>query len=173
LATDTILILHVTGKAWMRMADGTEVALHEGMRVPVDARILTDKGASIILQADGVPAVILGQNTDMLVTSELAQAHPVPADHAVAAPADPIVTQVLAALDAGQDPFAVLDPTAAVLTGGGGGGASFTRLASIVEPVTPLDLAYPRPGVATPEFVSLVVSVADAYTPPAVAVGSA
>ena len=102
----------------MRMADGTEVALHDGMRVPVDARILTDKGASIILQADGVPAVILGQNTDMLVTSELAQAHPVPADHAVAAPADPVATQVLAALDAGQDPFSVLDPTAAVLTGG-------------------------------------------------------
>ena len=157
----------------MRMADGTEVALHDGMRVPVDARILTDKGAAIILQADGVPAVILGQNTDMLVTSELAQAHPVPADHAVAAPADPVATQVLAALDAGPDPFSVLDPTAAVLTGGGGGGASFTRLASIIEPVTPLDLAYPRPGVETPEFVQLGGAVADAEALAAGAGGSA
>ncbi|MGB5807253.1 hypothetical protein, partial [Castellaniella sp.] len=80
----------------MRTSDGTLIALHEGMRVPVDARILTDKGASVILQADGVPAVILGQNTDMLVTSELAQADPTPADHAVTAPADVVADQVLA-----------------------------------------------------------------------------
>ncbi|MGA0582607.1 MAG: VCBS domain-containing protein [Castellaniella sp.] len=66
-----------------------------------------------------------------------------------------MVDQVLAALDAGQDPFAILDPTAAVLTGGGGGGDSFTRLASITETTAPLALAYPRPGVETPEIVQL------------------
>ncbi|MFC4297053.1 retention module-containing protein [Castellaniella hirudinis] len=162
MATDTIQILHVTGKAWMRTSDGTLIALREGMRVPVDARILTDEGASIILQADGIPAVILGQNTDMLVTADLAQADPVPVDHAVAAPADAVAAQVLAALDAGQDPFAVLDPTAAVLTGGGGGGSSVARLTSLIEPVTPLDLAYPRPGVDTPEFTLLGGAVAGA-----------
>ncbi|HET8596220.1 MAG TPA: retention module-containing protein, partial [Castellaniella sp.] len=155
MATDTVLITHVTGKAWMRNADGQLIALHEGMRVPVDAHILTDGGASVTLQATGVPPVIVGQNTDMLVSDDLAQAQPQPADHAVAPPADPVADQVLAALDAGQDPFSVLDPTAAVLTGGGGGGASFTRLASITETVTPLDLAYPRAGVETPEFVQL------------------
>ncbi|MGB7525532.1 MAG: retention module-containing protein [Castellaniella sp.] len=162
MATDTIQILHVTGKAWMRTSDGTLTALREGMRVPADARILTDEGASIILQADGIPAVILGQNTDMLVTADLAQADPVPVDHAVAAPADAIADRVLAALDAGQDPFAILDPTAAILTGGGGGGSSVARLTSLVEPVTPLDLAYPRPGVETPEFTQLGGAVADA-----------
>ncbi|WP_298018330.1 retention module-containing protein [uncultured Castellaniella sp.] len=155
MATDTVLISHVTGKAWMRTAEGQLIALHEGMRVPVNASILTDEGASVILQVDGVPAVILGQNTDMLVSADLAQAQPQPAEHAVAVPADPVADQVLAALDAGQDPFAVLDPTAAVLTGGGGGGASFTRLASVTEAVSPLDLAYPRQGVETPEFVQL------------------
>ncbi|WP_322998835.1 retention module-containing protein [Castellaniella sp.] len=155
MATDTVLITHVTGKAWMRNADGQLIALHEGMRVPVDAHILTDGGASVTLQATGVPPVIVGQNTDMLVSDDLASATPQPAENAVAAPADPVADQVLAALDAGQDPFAVLDPTAAVLTGGGGGGASFTRLASITETVSPLDLAYPRPGSETPEFVLL------------------
>lgn len=77
-------------------------------------------------------------------------------------------TQVLAALDAGQDPFAVLDPTAAVLTGGGGGGDSFTRLSSVIETTTPLGLAYPRPGVETPEFVQLggVAATADDTTAP-------
>ncbi|MDY0309848.1 MAG: retention module-containing protein, partial [Castellaniella sp.] len=155
MATDTVLITHVTGKAWMRASDGTTIALHEGMRVPVNARILTDEGASVTLQANGVPPVIVGQNTDMLVTEDLAAAQPQPADNAVTPPADPVAAQVLAALDAGQDPFAILDPTAAVLTGGGGGGSSFTRLASILEATTPLALAYPRPGVETPEFVQL------------------
>ncbi len=155
MATDTVLITHVTGKAWMRASDGTMVALHEGMRVPVDARIMTDEGASVTLQATGVPPVIVGQNTDMLVTEDLAAAQPQPVDNAVTPPADPVVDQVLAALDAGQDPFAILDPTAAVLTGGGGGGDSFTRLASITETTAPLALAYPRPGVETPEIVQL------------------
>ncbi|WP_415831051.1 retention module-containing protein, partial [Castellaniella denitrificans] len=163
MATDTVLITHVTGKAWMRASDGTMVALHEGMRVPVNAHIMTDEGASVTLQATGVPPVIVGQNTDMLVTDDLAAAQPQPADNAVTPPADPVVDQVLAALDAGQDPFAILDPTAAVLTGGGGGGASFTRLSSVVETTSPLGLAYPRPGVETPEFVQLggVAATAD------------
>ncbi|WP_368640886.1 immunoglobulin-like domain-containing protein [Castellaniella ginsengisoli] len=91
----------------------------------------------------------------MLVTEDMAAAQPQPADNAVTPPADPIADQVLAALDAGQDPFAILDPTAAVLTGGGGGGAAFTRLSSVIETTTPLGLAYPRPGVETPEFVQL------------------
>ncbi|WP_368643300.1 retention module-containing protein [Castellaniella ginsengisoli] len=155
MATDTVLISHVTGKAWMRASDGTMIALHEGMRVPVNAHILTDEGASVTLQANGVPPVIVGQNTDMLVTEDLAAAQPQPADNAVTPPADPIADQVLAALDAGQDPFAILDPTAAVLTGGGGGGAAFTRLTSVVETTSPLGLAYPRPGVETPEFIQL------------------
>ncbi|MGA0583484.1 MAG: retention module-containing protein, partial [Castellaniella sp.] len=167
MATDTVLITHITGKAWMRAPDGTMVALHEGMRVPVDARIMTDEGASVTLQATGVPPVIVGQNTDMLVSDDLAAAQPQPADNAVTPPADPVVDQVLAALDAGQDPFAILDPTAAVLTGGGGGGASFTRLSSVVETTSPLGLAYPRPGVETPEIVQLggVAATADAVAP--------
>ncbi|MGE4439316.1 MULTISPECIES: retention module-containing protein, partial [Alcaligenaceae] len=155
MATDTVLITHVTGKAWMRNAEGQLIALHDGMRVPVNAHIMTDEGASVTLQATGVPPVIVGQNTDMLVSEDLAAAQPQPADNAVTPPADPVADQILAALDAGQDPFAILDPTAAVLTGGGGGGDSFTRLASITETTTPLALAYPRPGVETPEIVQL------------------
>ncbi|MFC4297050.1 retention module-containing protein [Castellaniella hirudinis] len=155
MATDTVLITHVTGQAWMRASDGTMIALHEGMRVPVNAHILTNEGASVTLQANGVPPVIIGQNTDMLVTDDLAAAQPQPADNAVTPPADTVADQVLAALDAGQDPFAILDPTAATLTGGGGGGDSFTRLAGITEATTPLALAYPRLGLETPEFVLL------------------
>ena len=137
MATDTVLISHVSGKAWVTTPDGTTIPLREGMRVPVNAHIMTDEGASVTLQANGVPPVIVGQNTDMVITDDLAAANPQPADNAIAAPAASAADQVLAALEAGQDPFAVLDPTAAVLTGGGGGGDSFTRIASITEATTP------------------------------------
>jgi len=39
LAANTVLITHVTGKAWMRSADGQLTALREGMRVPVNAQM--------------------------------------------------------------------------------------------------------------------------------------
>lgn len=155
MATDTVLITHVTGTAWMRASDGQLIALHEGMRVPANANILTDQGASVTLQATGVPPVIVGQSTDMLVTEDLAQAQPLAADNAVATPTDSIADQVLAALDAGEDPFALLEATAAVLGGGSGGGSSFTRLSSVIEAVDPLALAYPRAGIETPEFIQL------------------
>ncbi|MFV0284420.1 MAG: retention module-containing protein, partial [Castellaniella sp.] len=155
MATDTVLITHVTGKAWMRTSDGTMVALHEGMRVPVNAQIVTGEGASVTLQANGVPPVIVGQNTDMLVTDDLAAAQPQPAEHAVDTLAAHVADQVLAALESGRDPFDVIDPTTAVLTGGsGGGGASFVRLSSVIETSSPLSLTYPRLGSAeAPEFV--------------------
>lgn len=153
MATDTILISHVSGKVWMRTADGQLIELHQGMRVPVNAHILTDESASVTLQGAGVPPVVVGQNTDMLVTEDLAQAQPQAAENAVAAPPDAVATQVLAALDAGEDPFAILDPTAAVLAGGEGGGGGFSRIASVVETVSPLALAYPLMGVETPEFM--------------------
>src|SRR5690606_13675235 len=61
------------------------------------------------------------------------------------------------ALQAGQDPFDVLDPTAAVMQGGGGddGGSSFTRLAAVIETTTPLGLEYPRPVMPGVEDVRL------------------
>ncbi|MBN9403758.1 MAG: retention module-containing protein, partial [Burkholderiales bacterium] len=163
MATDTVLISHVVGKAWMRASDGTLVALREGMRVPADAHILTEEGASVTLQADGTPPVVIGENTDMVVTDDIAAAQPQPAEHAVTPPTADVAGQVLAALQAGEDPFEILDPTAAVLFGGEGGGFNFTRLASVLETTSPLGLAYPRPGVETPEFVQLggVAATAD------------
>src|SRR5690606_10577161 len=59
-------------------------------------------------------------------------------------PLDEDVATVLAALDAGEDPFDALDPTAAVVDGGGGhaGGSSFVRLLHVIETTEPLELAY-------------------------------
>src|SRR5690606_27098286 len=117
----------------------------------------TATGGSVQLQADGLPPVTIGENRDVQLGADTAQPNVDPSTAAVAVPADPAVAQVLAALDAGNDPLAELDPTAAVLQGGpgGDGGSSFTRLVGIVETTNPLGLEYPRPTFPTPEEVRL------------------
>src|SRR5690625_1879760 len=156
MATSTVVITQITGQAWIREADGTMTPIHQGMQIPADANIVTAEGASVQLQANGQAPVTIGENRDMRAGAEIAQADVDPAVNA-AVPADPQAAQVLAALDAGDDPFDVLDPTAAVLTGGadGAGGSSFTRLMSIVETTTPMGLEYPRPSFPGTEDVRL------------------
>ncbi|SHI45755.1 retention module-containing protein, partial [Pollutimonas bauzanensis] len=157
MAATTSLVTQITGQAWVRGADGSLTPLHQGMRVPVDADIVTATGASVQLQADGVPPLTIGENRDVQLSADTVQPDVDPSTAAVAPPADPDVAQVLAALNAGDDPLAELDPTAAVLQGGAGGdgGSSFTRLVSIVETTNPLGLEYPRPGTPAVEDVRL------------------
>jgi hypothetical protein len=66
------------------------------------------------------------------------------AEAAVPAVADPLLDNLIAAINDGQDPLAELDPTAATLSGGGGTGSTFIRLADVVEVTSPLALVYPR-----------------------------
>jgi len=65
--------------------------------------------------------------------------------------------RLLAALESGDDPFGILEATAAIASGPGGddGGGSFVRLLRILESTTPLDLAYPRPGRTEEDLVRL------------------
>lgn len=156
MALDTVLVTRVEGTAWIRTSDGSKVAVKEGMRVPVNAEIITETGASVELEIPGSPPMTISDNREFLVSGDIAEVDVDPVAAALANPDDPAITAVLAALEAGDDPFAQLDPTAAVLTGGGeGGGSSFTRLVSIVETTRPLALEYPRPGVPDVENVRL------------------
>uniref|UniRef100_UPI003D0651CE retention module-containing protein n=1 Tax=Alcaligenes faecalis TaxID=511 RepID=UPI003D0651CE len=156
MALDTVLVTQVQGTAWIRTSDGAKVAVQEGMRVPVNAEIVTETGASVELQIPGSPPMTISDNREFLVSGDIAETDADAVAAALANPDDPAITAVLAALESGQDPFAQLDPTAAVLTGGGeGGGSSFTRLVSIVETTRPLALEYPRPDVPTIENVRL------------------
>ncbi|MGO3890615.1 MAG: retention module-containing protein [Paenalcaligenes sp.] len=147
MAINTIVVNNVAGNAWVRQADGSLLALRAGMRVPVNAEVVTDNGASVQLQADGMPPLTVGENRQFQVTNDLVNADIDPSDQTLPAQLDPNTARVLAALQAGEDPFAQLDPTAAVTSGGGdgAGGSSFTRLASIMEATSPLALAYPKP----------------------------
>ncbi len=134
MAENTVLITNVVGKAYFINSEDDKVQIQSGMRIPEGAQIITANDAAVTLQADGVPPVIVGENNNLLVTQELAQANPQPTENVVTTPAEPtgdsLADQVLAALESGEDPFDILDPTAAVLTGGEGGGASFSLVAS-------------------------------------------
>ncbi|WP_164461406.1 Calx-beta domain-containing protein [Alcaligenes faecalis] len=142
----------VEGTAWMRTSDGSKVAIKEGMRVPVNAEIITETGAFVELEIPGGPPMTISDNREFLLSDDIAQTDVDPAVAVLANPDDPAIAAVLAALEAGNDPFAQLDPTAAVLTGGGEGGSSFVRLVSIVETTRPLALEYPKPGVSGTEL---------------------
>ena len=118
MAIDTVLVTQVTGTAWIRQSDGSLTAIREGMRVPANAEIITDNGSTVQLQADGMPPMTVGEGREFVVSPELDNDDIDPAAQSVALPADPEAARVLAALQAGDDPFEVLDPTAAVITGG-------------------------------------------------------
>ena len=150
-AAQTVLVTQLTGQAWIRGTDGNLTPIYQGMRIPADAVIVTASGGSVQLQADGQPPLIIGENQEVLLTADLVNP-PQPEEVAIAAPPVTEIDQVIAAINAGQDPFADLDPTAAGLTGGSEGGSTFVRLASILENTVPLALAYENVAPVNPEL---------------------
>ncbi len=143
--TATVLVTQLTGQAWVRGSDGSLSAIRLGMRIPVDAEIVTASGSTLQLQADGMPPLTFGENQATVLTADLFMP-PESSEAAVAPPTNAAATELIAAINAGLDPFEQLDPTAAVLTGGNDSGGTFVRLSSVLETTSPLGLAYPRPG---------------------------
>ncbi|PJM68426.1 hypothetical protein CV751_19575 [Achromobacter ruhlandii] len=142
------VVTEITGRAWIRNSDGSLTELHQGSNVPAGSDVVTASGASVALQVENGMPIVIGEGREVAVTGDMAGPLADPTEAAVAPPKGTDSDRLLATLQAGQDPFEVLDPTAATLTGGGGddGGGSFVRLARILETASPLDLAYPNPG---------------------------
>ncbi|MFY3236819.1 retention module-containing protein, partial [Achromobacter xylosoxidans] len=142
------VVNEITGRAWIRNSDGSLTELHQGSKVPAGSDIVTASGATVALQVENGMPIVIGEGRAVAVTEDMAGPLADPTEAAVAAPKGTDSDRLLAALQVGQDPFDVLDPTAATLTGGSGddGGGSFVRLARILETTSPLDLAYPNPG---------------------------
>lgn len=146
----TYLVTQLTGQAWVRGSDGSLTPLREGMTIPANAEIVTADGASVQIQAEGQPAITIGGGREVQLGASTVEQDIDPSAASIETPADGDAARVLAALDEGVDPFALLDPTAAVDSGNTGGtapgsGSSFNRLAQIIETTTPLGLEYPRP----------------------------
>lgn len=151
MATTTVLVTQLTGQAWVRDADGNLTPLREGMRIPVDAQVVTASGSTVQLQADGQPPLMLGENQNVALNQDVFRDIPATEAAVPAAAVDPMVENLIAAINNGQDPLEDLDPTAATLAGGGGAGSTFVRLSNVIENTTPLALAYPRGTAEVPE----------------------
>jgi hypothetical protein len=141
MAAATVLVSQIIGKVWIRGSEGQLTELRVGMRIPVDADIVTAEGSLVQITGNGVPSLTIAENQSVLLTPELFER--AVAENAAATSSTPDqLRDLLTAINAGQDPFEGIDPTAAVLEGGGGGGGSYVRLASITEETTELSLVY-------------------------------
>ena len=147
--TSPAIVNEVTGRAWIRNSDGSLTELHQGSKVPAGSDIVTASGATVSLQVENGMPIVIGEAREVAMSADLAGPLGDTSEAAVTPPSGTDSDRLLAALQAGRDPFDDLDPTAAIVAGGGdAGGSSFVRLARILESTTPLDLAYPNPARA-------------------------
>ena len=146
--TSPAVVTELTGRAWIRNSDGSLTELHQGSKVPAGSDVVTASGATVALQVENGMPIVIGEGRQVAMNGDVSGALPDPTEAAVTPPKGTDSERLLAALQSGQDPFEVLDPTAAVVSGGPGddGGGSFVRLARILETTSPLDLAYPNPN---------------------------
>ena len=142
------VVTELTGRAWIRNSDGSLTELHQGSKVPAGSDVVTASGATVALQVENGMPIVIGEGRQVAMNGDVSGALPDPTEAAVTPPKGTDSERLLAALQSGQDPFEVLDPTAAVVSGGPGddGGGGFVRLARILETTSPLDLAYPNPN---------------------------
>ncbi|QVQ29128.1 retention module-containing protein [Achromobacter deleyi] len=145
--TSPAVVNEITGRAWIRNSDGSLTELHQGSKVPAGSDVVTASGATVSLQVENGMPIVIGEGREVAVNGDMTGPLADPSEAAVAPPSGTDSDRLLAALQAGRDPFDELDPTAAVVAGGGeAGGSSFVRLARILETTSPLDLAYPNPA---------------------------
>jgi len=153
---NTTTVTSISGRVWVRQPDGSLTELRPGAAVPLDSDIVTDASSTVTLAIDGAAPITIGENRSVAITDDLFTPAD-PGEAAVAAPATTDSERLLAALESGDDPFGILEATAAIAGGPGGddGGGSFVRLLRIQEDTTPMGLAYPRPGRVQEELPRL------------------
>jgi len=155
-------VTEISGRAWVRQPDGSLTELNHGDVIAPQSEVVTTSGTSVTLAINGAAPITIGEDRSVAITDALA----IPADPSAAAVTPPSMTdseRLLAALESGDDPFGILEATAAIAGGPGGDddGGSFVRLLRVLEPTTPLDLAYSRPGRAEAELPRLSGDGAD------------
>ncbi|MFZ7327377.1 retention module-containing protein, partial [Comamonas jiangduensis] len=167
MANTFALITKLEGQAWIRDADGNLQPLRVGMRIPMDAEIITAAGAQLALQGGESGTLQVAESQQLKLTEDLFKTAD-PTESALTNPADADVNALITALNQGQDPLAQLDPTAAALAGGDGAGSTYVRLSSVIENTTPLALQYPRSVASqTADFISGGVIEPEAPAPQA------
>ena len=98
------VVTQVTGRAWIRNSDGSLTELHQGGKIPAGSEIVTASGASVILQVENGMPVVIGESRDVYYDTEMTSQTD-PSEAAVTPPQGTDSERLLAALEAGQDPF--------------------------------------------------------------------
>src|SRR5690606_36699224 len=117
-------------------------------RVPADAEIVTAQDSAVEFIADGRAPIVVGGGRELALAPVMFTSDPSPESNSIQDLADADAERVIAALEAGLDPFEELEATAATrfargLFGGGHtSGAAHTRVLEAVEPISPSHLDY-------------------------------
>ncbi|MDB5799256.1 MAG: hypothetical protein JWL63_195, partial [Rhodocyclales bacterium] len=129
-------IQRIEGNAWLKLPDGTLVALKPGDHINAGDIIITGHDTHVELaRPNGAPVDIGPDRTVVADQDVLGQSAPDKSEAAIL-PLDTDADRVIAALNAGQDPFAAVEPAeAGLIAGGTDSGHGFVRLLRIVEGV--------------------------------------
>ncbi len=152
-------VQHIDGIAWLKLPDGRMIVLKPGDHVHPGDVIVTGPNAHVELALPtGAPLEIGPDRTVLADQDILSQSAPDKSEAAILPP-DTDADRVIAALNAGQDPFSVVEPAEAGLVAGDqDSGHSFVRLLRITEDVTPVGSS------TTSAFVQETVVIPDVNT---------
>ncbi|MFC3669360.1 retention module-containing protein, partial [Uliginosibacterium paludis] len=174
-------ILRIDGKAYLRDATGLLQPLKAGDEIREGQQfvVAADGGMELRL-ADG-ETIAVGGGREILADREFLRQEPVEGiDAAVKALAGTEAERVIASLNAGRDPLADLDPTAAGLSGsdGSNAGHSFVRVLRIAEELSGQSFEFSSaaaaqelalPETSQPDIQAEAPAAADPATPPVAA----
>ncbi|MDB5888035.1 MAG: large adhesive protein, partial [Rhodocyclales bacterium] len=130
-------VQHIEGNAWLRLPDGKMIVLKVGDHINPGDVIVTDHNAHVELARPNGAVLDIGPDRTLLADQDvLSQSAPDRSEAAIL-PLGTDADRVIAALNAGQDPFAIVDPAeAGLIAGGQDSGHGFVRLLRITEGVT-------------------------------------
>ncbi|MGE5622987.1 MAG: retention module-containing protein, partial [Bacillota bacterium] len=137
-------VAFIQGQAFVRAPDGTQRLLQVGDPVHEGDVLVTGPGGRVELSFGADQTYLLGQNeTITLDAAVFGDAAPQAADAALM-PGRGELAEITKAITDGGSLDALLDETAAGLSGGGGGDSShmFVQLLRIAEAITPLSYAF-------------------------------
>ncbi|SDI07923.1 VCBS repeat-containing protein, partial [Pseudomonas benzenivorans] len=176
MATLIGVVSQVIGEVFAVAGDGTRRPLVEGDRVFAGEQLVTGAGGAVAIALAGGGELTLGRDSSLMLDTQLlagarGDGSAAPAAAADAAPSDQDLTdveQLQAAIEAGVDPTAALQATAAGPGAGGagaggnaGGGHSFVLLGETAGALDPV-IGFPTEGLGfVPEFPEQIIEAAD------------
>ncbi|PLK47648.1 retention module-containing protein, partial [Uliginosibacterium sp. TH139] len=132
-------VVRIDGKAYLRTPEGL-IALKAGDRIEQGQEIVVDAKGQLQIRLPNGELLDLGGGRNVRADEDMLGQNTERSEAAVKTPSATDAEAVLAALNAGEDPFATLDPAAAGLGAGGAeGGHGFVRLLRVTEELSPLE----------------------------------